>query len=82
MNDDSHVLLRLTRAEALVLFEWLVRSDETGSYALRDSAEKCVVWRVEAQLEPALPELFLAEYLDKLIAARAEVRALWGDPDA
>ncbi len=81
MNDDPHVSLRLTRAEALVLFEWLARSDKAGSYAFSDPAEKCVLWRVEGQLEKALPEPFLAEYLDRVTAARAEVRAEWGDPE-
>lgn len=81
MNDDRNVSLRLTQAEALVLFEWLYRSDKGGAYALREPAENSVLERVAGQLEKALPESTLADYQELVSAARAEVRARWGEPE-
>ncbi len=70
MNDDGNVSLRLTQAEALVLFEWLYRSDKGSGYALREPAENCVLERVAVQLEKALPESTLADYQERVAAAR------------
>ncbi|MFO0899817.1 MAG: hypothetical protein U0836_20495 [Pirellulales bacterium] len=49
-------MLSLTRAEALVLFEWLASRDDTDG--LTPEPEQTVLWRVEGQLEKLLPELF------------------------
>ena len=72
-TDDSDVVIRLTQAQALVLFEWLVRSD--NKRPIDDPAEERVLWRVEGQLESVLTQPLAANYLELLAAARAEVRS-------
>ena len=53
-RDEHEVLLRLTPAEALVLFEWLSRVDGGGQLPIEDPAETHVLWRLEGQLESCL----------------------------
>ena len=75
MSDDkSAILLRLTRAEALVLFEWLARVDEAGNLPVEDPAEQHVLWRLEGQLESTLTEPLGPDYRQAVEAARREVR--------
>ena len=65
------IMLSLTRAEALVLFEWLASRDVTDG--LTPEPEQTVLWRVEGQLEKMLPELFRPDYVAAVSAARAHV---------
>jgi hypothetical protein len=78
MTEDApdHVVLRLTRAEALVLYEFLAREADRDSRELRieDQAEERVLWDLEAGLESSLSEPLRADYLDLLDAARKAVR--------
>ncbi len=75
MSDtESGVVLRLTGAEALVLFEWLTRVDESGQLPVEDPAEQLVLWRLEGQLERTLAEPFEPRYQEAVEAARKEVR--------
>jgi hypothetical protein len=60
-----------TRAEALVLFEWLKSNDERLPFA--HPAEQTVLWRLEAALERILPEAFAPDYEAVIAEARAEV---------
>lgn len=73
-GDEPDVLLRLSPAEALVFFEWLVRSDDAGRLPVEDSAEHQVLWRLEGQLEKTLSAPFAPNYQEILDAARREVR--------
>jgi len=73
-DEHASVLLRLTRAEALVLFEWLARVDAAGSLPVEDPAEQQVMWRLEGQLEKTLLEPLAANYREAVEAARREVR--------
>jgi hypothetical protein len=73
-EDKSTVLLRLTRAEALVLFEWLARVDAAGNLPVEDPSEEQVLWRLEGQLESNLIEPLGPNYKDAVEAARREVR--------
>ncbi len=67
----TDVTLTLSRTEALVLLEWLVgRSDPEPHMG---SAELAVLWRLEALLEPVLPELLDPQYLELLSEARRRV---------
>jgi hypothetical protein len=71
---DGDVFIRLTRAEALVLFEWLSRNDEgDGKLPFADPAEERVVWRIEGQLECKLAEPLAANYEELLSKARRAV---------
>jgi hypothetical protein len=73
MSQDK-VNLELTRAEALVLFEWLVRTDSAEAIPIEDKAEQKVFWKLEAALEKSLREPLLPDYSQLLAAARQEVR--------
>ena len=67
------VVLELTRAEALVLFEWLAKVDQAGRMPVEHPSEEQVLWRIEGQLESALTEPFSPDYKELLTAARKEV---------
>ena len=72
MSDE--VAIKLTRAEALVLFEWIARIEKANALPVVDQAEEYVFWRIEGQLEKTLVEPFAANYTELLDAARAMVR--------
>jgi hypothetical protein len=74
MDLPEEIVLRLTRAEALVLFEWLAREDSDGkTLPVKHVAEERVFWRIEGQLENALGEPLSPDYKQLLDAARKEV---------
>ena len=50
---DTKLMLQLSRAEALVLFEFLARCEEAERFSFDDEAEQSVVWLIQAQLERA-----------------------------
>jgi hypothetical protein len=77
-DEQATVSLRLTRAEALVLFEWLAREDAAGNLPVEDPAEQQVLWRLEGQLESILPEPIAPNYREALEAARRQVRGSQG----
>jgi hypothetical protein len=66
----SVIKIELTRAEALVLFEWLSQRDEDPK---SESAETRVFWKIEAALERTLVEPLRADYPDLLEDARREI---------
>ncbi|MRG58759.1 hypothetical protein GE115_02560 [Agromyces sp. CFH 90414] len=68
------VKFSLSRSEALVLFDWLSRFNETGDPAFADQAEERVLWDIEAFLERQLPEPFDPDYERLLATAREAVR--------
>jgi hypothetical protein len=71
---NARVTLELTKAEALVFFEWLARIDASGALPVEDDAERKVLWELEAQLEKLLTEPLAPDYKQRLAAAREEVR--------
>ncbi len=73
MSTES-VNICLTRAEALVLFEWLARLDASKNLPVEDSSEELVLWRIEGQLESTLVEPLGPDYREAVEAARREVR--------
>ena len=73
MSTES-VNVLLTRAEALVLFEWLARLDASKALPVEDPSEELVLWRIEGQLESILDEPLGPEYKAAVEAARKEVR--------
>ncbi|MFI6622375.1 hypothetical protein [Streptomyces sp. NPDC050528] len=72
---DGQVTIRLTRDEALVLSHWLERLQMTD---LRRVVDDPAVWapihRIAGTLDTALPELFAADYDQRLEAARQRLR--------
>jgi hypothetical protein len=72
-DEQASVSLQLTRAEALVLFDWLTREDAARSLPIEDPAEQQVLWRIEGQLETKLLEPLAPNYREAVAAARLAV---------
>jgi hypothetical protein len=77
---EGEVLLTLSKAEALVLFEWLASFDgwlasldESQMRPFAHPSEEKVLWEVEGQLESVLNEPFAPNYRELLIQARRAV---------
>ena len=74
MPGEQSVILTLSGDEALVLFDWLARSSDTGVPApFVDQAEARDLWHVEAVLERSLVAPFREDY-EFLNEARRAVR--------
>ncbi|TQJ21942.1 hypothetical protein FBZ33_2175 [Micromonospora sp. A202] len=74
---EDEMVLRLNRDEALVLFEWLYRTDETtNDFAdlVEDQAEQRVLWNLTCLLERELVEPFSPQYAELVEQARARLR--------
>ncbi|NES15761.1 MULTISPECIES: hypothetical protein [Micromonospora] len=72
--------IELSWDEALVLFEWLARTERTtGDYVglVEDDAERVVLWDIHCELERQLAAPFSPAYEEQLARARARVR---GEP--
>ncbi|MDL4816930.1 hypothetical protein [Actinomadura opuntiae] len=68
-------VIRLTRDEALVLSEWLERLQMTDlGRVVDDSAVWAPLHRIAGTLDNALPDLFAADYAERLDAARRRLR--------
>ena len=74
MTNDG-IALKLTRREALVLFEWLAKADSWGASAFEHPSEEKVLWKLQGQLESTLQEPFAANYQDILAEARRLVES-------
>jgi len=78
MGPEAAVYMQMTHDEALVLFDWVQRHEDTGSLdqIVADPAELAVFWSVSCALERLLVEPFRTDYADVLEAARARLRPL------
>ncbi len=73
--DEDRVTIRLTKEEAIVLFEFLGRFNERDRDELfEDQAEQRVLWDIECILEKRLAEPFRADYPAIVRRAREQVR--------
>ena len=72
MSKES-VSLTLTHDEALVLFEFLARFDNTDRLEFAHVAEYLALARVSAHLDASMVEPFDPEYAQLLAGARARV---------
>ena len=70
----DHVELRITKDEALVLFEFLSRFGSTDELSLQDQSEERALWNLLGILEKSLTEPFDSEYAALLAAARNRIR--------
>ena len=71
----SKMNIKLTKNEALVLFEFLSRFNEAEQNVIfEDKAEEKILWLINAQLEKQLVEPFMPNYRDILDKARKEIR--------
>ena len=69
------VVIRVSRAKALALFEWAHRFMETRDLRFTHPADPIAVDALASELEWALPEVFSADYPALLAASRARVEA-------
>jgi hypothetical protein len=68
------VTITLEPDEALVLFDWLTRFNESPPEVFEDQAEQRVLFDLEATLESSLTEPLAANYAELLRDARERVR--------
>lgn len=68
------VQLELTEDEALVLFEFLARFDDSDTLSLVDQAEERMLWNLHCRLQKQLVEIFDPNYETMVEAARARLR--------
>ena len=73
--NPQSIHLKLSKQEALVLFEWLANADSADTARLQHPAEEKVLWKLQARLESTLAEPFAADYANLLAQARATVEA-------
>jgi len=73
MSED--IAIRLSHDEALVLFDFFSRFDDSDDFTLRHNAEYLAFSRHSAQLDTALVEPFRPEYAELLRAARERIAA-------
>ena len=71
---QKEVTLRLSKNEALVLFELVSRFSETKKLSIEDQAEERVLWDICCSLEATLPQPLSADYAAALAKARQLVR--------
>lgn len=77
---DDSLSITIGKADALVLFDLLADFRDQPHLSIRNSAERVVLWMLEACLEKALPESFRADYNSILEDSRGAVLAKWGSP--
>ena len=76
IKDVQDLKINLTPDEALILFEWLTRYNESAEKPDPDEAEQRVLWNVECLLQKILVEPFDKNY-DALIK-QAKARLMQG----
>ena len=75
MADQPNINLTVTKDEALVLFEFLARFNQTEHKDIfEDQAEQKTLWILEGQLEKQLVEPFRPDYKDIIKEARNKIR--------
>ena len=75
MTDQQKINLTVTKDEALVLFEFLARFNQTDHTDIfEDQAEQKILWILEGQLEKQLVEPFKPDYKDIIKEARNKIR--------
>jgi len=75
VNVDKSLNLTISKNEALVLFDFLARFNETEkSDVFEDQAEQKTLWILEGQLEKQLVEPFNPDYNDIIKEARNKIR--------
>ena len=73
--ESNEITIKLTKDEALVLFELLSRFSENDNKEIfLDAAEEKALWVIEEQLEKILVEPFKPNYQDIIQEARNRIR--------
>ncbi|WP_158974300.1 hypothetical protein [Cellulophaga sp. L1A9] len=75
MTDQQKINLKVTKDEALVLFEFLARFNQSKHQDIfEDQSEQKILWILEGQLEKKLVEPFRPDYKDIIREARNKIR--------
>lgn len=75
MNDQQKINLTVTKDEALVLFEFLARFNQSEHTDIfEDLAEQKTLWILEGQLVKQLVEPLRPDYKDIINEARNKIR--------
>ncbi|MBI3560325.1 MAG: hypothetical protein HY080_01215 [Gammaproteobacteria bacterium] len=73
--EQDSITVTLSKDEALILFDWISRLNETDHpEVFADNAEKLVLFNLEALLEKMLVEPFDANYAQIVADARERIR--------
>lgn len=68
------IRLELTEDEALVLFDFLLRFDDSETLTIQDQAEERALWNLHCVLQKQLVQIFNPEYKTLVEAARSRLR--------
>jgi len=71
--ENNNISLTLSHAEALVLFEWLARNNESQAIPIEHPSEQTVLWLLQGHLEKVLSEPFATNYEEIIGKARDEI---------
>ena len=75
MMEKKEISLKLTKDEALILFEFVSRFNENDNKEIfNDQAEEKIFWVIEGQLEKILVEPFIPNYQNIIQEARSRIR--------
>lgn len=75
MKQTDEITIKLSKDEALVLFDFLSRiNDKELKEIFEDQAEQKALWILEGHLEKQLVEPFKPEYEDIISEARNKIR--------
>lgn len=72
---QGEIVLKLSKQEALVFFEWLAKVEPMGTTVFQHPSEEKMLWKLQCQLESALSEPFAANYADIVDEARSSVES-------
>ena len=70
----NEVEIKITKDEALVLFEFLSRYSDEDSLSIQDQAEQQALWNLTCTLEKKLTEPFSNEWASIIETARNRLR--------
>jgi hypothetical protein len=71
---EDEVSIRLTQAEALVLFDFCSRFTQQHTLSIEDQAEERVIWDITSILERMLLGTFQSDYSEKVAVSREKLR--------
>lgn len=66
--------IEISKDEALVLYDFLYRSNQNNTIVFEDQAEQRVLWNLQTELEKHLLEPSFPNYLELVEEARNRVR--------
>lgn len=72
-STDEKIEIHLSKEDALVLFDWLVRFNDCGNATL-DDVERQLLCNLEATFEKLLVEPFAENYNEILALAKERIR--------